>query len=128
MKNLITATAMTLFLLIVMGWQMDLRDMLHQKQTLQYVAQEAAAAIAIDMAGDMPAIDWEQARQAAEARVREQLAGPGTGTEPVTAEAAFDRKGQGSRPAVVVTVRQGRLSAAGWYPVPAAEKHEAIGE
>ncbi len=128
MKNLIITTAMTLFLLIVMGWQMDLRDMLHQKQALQYAAQEAAAAIAIDMAGDMPAIDWEQARQAAEARAGEQLAGHGAGTEPVTAEAAFDGKGQGSRLAVVVTVRQGRLSAAGWYPVPAPKKHETIGE
>lgn len=44
MKNLIITTAMVIFILTVMGWQLKLGETLHQKQRLQYAAEEAAAA------------------------------------------------------------------------------------
>lgn len=123
MRNLITAAAMVLFLLTVMGWQTELQGALHQKQRLQYAAQEAAAVIALDAAaapasGDLPAVDWEQARRTAEACLQAQLAGGAASGEPVTAEAAFDRRGSCGRLGVAVTARQGDVTASGWYPVP----------
>ena len=114
MKNLIVTTAMVIFLLIVMGWQMELGGTLHQKQKLQYAAEEAAASVA------MNGIQEEMAaKEKAEESLRLQLGADGGLSwpdGPVSAEVAFDRRGAGI-PAVVVTVKQGKTAASGWYPM-----------
>lgn len=118
MKNLIVAAAMVIFILIVMGWQRELGGMLHQKQRLQYAAEEAAASIAMDMAA--AGQESEDPDKKAEESLLLQMAGAGGPCQsdvPVSAEAGFDRKGEGNL-SVVVTVRQGKLAASGWYPVP----------
>ena len=77
MKNLIITTAMVIFILTVMGWQLKLGETLHQKQRLQYAAEEAAAAAAlsawVSADGEQESglvWDEERARQAAEESLR----------------------------------------------------------
>lgn len=125
MKNLIVTTAVMLFILIVMGWQMELRSMVHQKQRFQYAAEEAAAAVAVgtgrmdESEGKRPMTDIAGAVQKAEESLRLQMSGeggPSPDGQPVSAEVSFEQKGEAGM-AVVVIVRQGKLTASGWYPM-----------
>ncbi len=125
MKNLIVTTSMVIFILIVTGWQLELRGMVFQKQRFQYAAEEAAAAVAVfvrqqnrdeegNAAADLPA-----AVRTAEESLRLQMSGAGgpmADGERVSVEVIFEQKGRAGMAAVVI-VRKGKLAASGWYPV-----------
>lgn len=102
MKNLIITTAMVIFILTVMGWQLKLGETLHQKQRLQYAAEEAAAAAAlsawVSADGEQKSglvWDEERARQAAEESLRIEFTEDAL-PDPISAEVTFDQKGTGS--------------------------------
>ena len=76
MKNLIITTAMVIFILTVMGWQLKLGETLHQKQRLQYAAEEqprprCSAWVSADGEQESGLVwDEERARRAAEVSLR----------------------------------------------------------
>ena len=133
MKNLIITTAMVIFILTVMGWQLKLGETLHQKQRLQYAAEEAAAAAAlsawVSADGEQESglvWDEERARQAAEESLRMEFTEDAL-PDPISAEVTFDQKRTGSL-AVVVKARLGKITASGWYPVPQREENAGEAE